>query len=178
LFKKAAVTLDHILERIAYYAIYVAGLITLLMAISTTYGVVMRYVFKKPEHFTYEIGILCLISSVALSLPYIQRQGRNLRCDFVSNRFSPKVQGVLLTILVPLLALFYLVPLVWNSWADASYSLSIGDRTYSAWGPPVGQMKLFVPFGVGLVCLVLIAELIHGLIALKKDSCEETAARH
>jgi len=178
LFIKAFETLDHILERITYYAIYVAGMITFLMAISTTYGVVMRYVFNKPEHFTYEIGILCLISSVALSLPYIQRQARNLRCDFVSNRFSPKVQGALLNVLVPILALFYLVPLVWNSWADASYSLSIGDRTYSAWGPPVGPMKLFVPIGVGFVCLVLIAELIHGLITLKKNSCEETAARH
>jgi len=128
----------------------------------------MRYAFHRPEHYTYEIGILCLISSVALSLPYIQRQSRNLRVDFVSSRFSPRVQGVLLNIFVPLLALFYLVPLVWNSLADASYSLSIGDRTYSAWGPPVGPMKLFVPIGVGLVCLVLIAELIHGLIALKK----------
>ena len=169
MFKKAFETLDHILERVAYYAIYVAGMITLLMAIATTYGVVMRYVFHKPEHFTYEIGILCLISSVSLSLPYIQRQGRNLRADFVSNRFSPKVQSVLLNILVPLLALFYLVPLVWKSWADAWYSLSIGDRTYSAWGPPVGPMKLFVPIGVGLVCLVLIAELIHGLLDQKKS---------
>jgi hypothetical protein len=29
-------------------------------------------------------------------------------------------------------------------------------------------MKLFVPFGTGLVCLVLIAELVRGVLALRK----------
>jgi TRAP-type C4-dicarboxylate transport system permease small subunit len=168
LFKKTVETLDHILERITYYAIYVAGLITLLMATATTYGVVMRYAFHRPEHFTYEISIFCLIAAVTLSLPYIQRQDRNIRVDFISNRFSPKVQGILLNILVPLIALFYLILLVWRSLDDALYSLSIGDRTYSAWAPPVGPMKLFVPIGVGILCLVLIAQLIHGIIALTK----------
>jgi TRAP-type C4-dicarboxylate transport system permease small subunit len=168
LFKKAMQTLDHILERVTYYAIFVAGIITLLMACATTYGVVMRYVFHRPEHYTYEIGIFCLISSVTLSLAYIQRQDRNIRVDFISNRFSPYSQGVLLNIIVPLIGLFYVGLLVWKSFGDAWYSLSIGDRTYSAWGPPVGPMKLFVPIGAGLLCLVLIAQLAHGLIALKK----------
>jgi TRAP-type C4-dicarboxylate transport system permease small subunit len=168
LFKKAVETLDKILERVAYYAIYVAGIITLLMAMATTYGVVMRYAFNRPEHFTYEISIFCLISSVAFAIPYIQRQGRNLRVDFISNRFSPKVQAALLNIFVPLIALFYLVLLVQQSWKDAWYSIGIGDRTYSAWAPPVGPMKLFVPIGAGLLCLVLILQLIDGLLALRK----------
>jgi len=168
LFKKPVEALDRVLERVANFAIYIGGIITLLMACVTTYGVVARYIFHRPEHYTYEIGIFCLISSVALALPYIQRVGRNLRVDFVSNRFSPKTQVFLLNVLVPLIALFYLVPLVWKSFEYAQYSLSIGERTYSAWAPPVGPMKLFVPVGAGLVCLVLIAELIHGLLALRK----------
>jgi len=168
LLKKAVETLDHIIERVAYYAINVGGVITLVMALATTYGVVMRYAFNRPEHYTYEIGVLCLIASVSLAIPYIQRQGRNLRVDFISNRFSPKVQAALLNILVPVIALFYLVPLVWQSFGDAQYSLGIGERTYSAWAPPVGPMKLLVPIGAGLLCFVLITQLIHGLLALKK----------
>jgi TRAP-type C4-dicarboxylate transport system permease small subunit len=168
LFKKAVETLDKVLDRVTYYAIYVAGVITLIMAMATTYGVVMRYVFRNPEHFTYEISIFCLISSVSFAVPYIQRQGRNLRVDFVSNRFSPKVQGFILNVLVPLIALFYLVPMVWRSWGDAWYSIGIGDKTYSAWAPPVGPFKLFVPVGVGLLCVVLILQFIQGLLALRK----------
>jgi TRAP-type C4-dicarboxylate transport system permease small subunit len=168
LFKKAVEALDRVIERIANFAIYLGGIITLFMACATTYGVVARYIFHRPEHYTYEIGIFCLISSVALALPYIQRVGRNLRVDFLTSRFPPKTQVFMLNILVPLIALFYLVPLVWKSWESAFYSLSIGERTYSAWAPPVGPMKLFVPFGTGLVCLVLIAELVRGVLALRK----------
>jgi TRAP-type C4-dicarboxylate transport system permease small subunit len=170
LFKRAVETLDHILERVVYYAINVGGVITLVMALATTFGVIMRYAFNRPEHYTYEIGIFCLISSVSFAIPYIQRQGRNLRVDFISNHFSPKVQEALFYILVPVIGLFYLIPLVWKSWGDAFYSLGISERTYSAWAPPVGPMKLLVPIGAGLLCLVLISQLIHGLLTLKKNS--------
>jgi TRAP-type C4-dicarboxylate transport system permease small subunit len=168
LFNRTLEKLDRIVERISYYAIYVAGVITLFMAAATTFGVIMRYVFHRPEHFTYEIGIFCLISSVTLSLPYIQKEGRNLRADFFSNRFPPRAQGILLNILVPVIALIYLIPLIWKSLEDASYSLGIGERTYSAWAPPVGPMKLLVPIGAALLSLVLIVQLIHGIMALKK----------
>jgi len=179
LLKKAIQTLDNILEHVVQYAIYVAGFITLLMALVTTFGVVMRYAFNSPEHYSYEIGIFCLISSVSLALPYIQKQGRNLRVDFVSNFFPPQIQAALLNIFIPIIALCYLGPLVWRSWGDAQYSLSIAERTYSAWAPSVGPMKLFVPIGAGLLCIVLISQLIHGLLALKKkDSCEETVTPH
>jgi TRAP-type C4-dicarboxylate transport system permease small subunit len=166
--KRALLAADNILDHITKYAIYIAGFITLLMALVTTFGVVMRYVFKNPEHFTYEIAIFCLISSVALSLAYIQRQSRNIRVDFVSNYFPPKVQEILLGIVVPLIALGYLVPLVCTSWEDAWYSLSIGQRTYSAWGPYVGPFKLFIPVGAGLLCIVLISQLIRGIIDLTR----------
>jgi TRAP-type C4-dicarboxylate transport system permease small subunit len=98
LFKKSVDKLDHFLERVVYYAIYVGGVITLAMAFVTTYGVFRRYALNNPEPYSYEIGIFCLICSVSLALPYIQRQGRNLRVDFISNRLSPKVQGALLNI--------------------------------------------------------------------------------
>ena len=73
-----------------------------------------------------------------------------------------------INVFVPFIALFYLVLLVRESWGDAWYSLGIGERTYSAWAPPVGPMKLLVPIGAGLLCIVLISQLVHGLIDLKK----------
>ena len=161
-------TLDNVIERVAYFSIYIAGVITLLMAFVTTYGVIMRYVFRNPEHYSYEIGILCLISSVCLSLAYIQRQGRNLRVDFVANFFPLKVQGIMLNIVVPLIALFYVVLFARESLGDALYSLSIGERTYTAWALPKGPMKLLIPIGAGLLGIVLVAQLIRGLVDLKK----------
>ncbi len=175
MFIKIFEKVDRVLERISYCAIYIAGIITLLMAVVTTYGVFTRYALHHPEHFTYEIAIFCLISSVCLSLAYIQREGRNLRADYFSNRFGPRGQNVILNILVPFFALPYLLPLIWKSWQAAWYSLSIGERTYSAWAPPVGPIKLLVPIGMTLLSLILIAQLIRGIINLTKKSEEKTA---
>jgi TRAP-type mannitol/chloroaromatic compound transport system permease small subunit len=172
LFKKQMQRLDHIIERVAYYAIYVAGIITLLMALVTTYGVVRRYALDVPEPYSYEIGIFCLISSVCLSLAYIQRQDRNLRVDMVSNHFNAKGQGLLLNIIVPLIAMSYLITLVWQSLKDALYSLQVGERTYSAWGPIVYPIKLLVPIGAALLCIVLISQLVRGIHALTTKSTE------
>jgi TRAP-type C4-dicarboxylate transport system permease small subunit len=173
LFLKAFEKIDHILERVSFYAIFAAGIITLIMATATTYGVFTRYVLHHPEHYTYEISIFCLISSVCLSLAYIQKEGRNLRADYFSNRFQLRGQNVILNIIVPIVGLPYIVPLVWKSWQDAWYSLSIAERTYSAWGPPVGPIKLMVPIGMSLLCLILIAQLIQGIINLVKNSYEK-----
>jgi TRAP-type C4-dicarboxylate transport system permease small subunit len=173
LFIKAFEKVDRILERISFYAIYVAGIITLIMACVTTFGVFMRYALHRPEHYTYEIGIFCLISSVCLSLAHIQREGRNLRADYFSNRLNLKGQNIILNLIVPLIALLYLIPLIWKSWQDAWYSLSIGERTYSAWGPPIGPIKLFVPIGMALLSLILVAQLIQGIINLIKNSYEK-----
>jgi len=162
--------LDRILDRIVLYAMYIASVITLIMAFTTTYGVLRRYAFNDPEHYSYEIGIFCLISSVCLSLAYIQRKDRNLKVDLISNHYPPKFQGIFFNILVPTIALTYLVTLVWRSLDDAVHSFQIGERTYSAWGPPVFPIKILVPIGAALRCVVLISQLVRGFYALRNSS--------
>jgi TRAP-type C4-dicarboxylate transport system permease small subunit len=172
LFKQRMQTLDHIIDRVVYYAIYIAGIITLLMAILTTYGVVRRYALGDPEPYSYEIAIFCLISSVCLSLAYIQRKDRNLRVDMVSSHYSVKGHNIMLNIIVPLIALAYLITLVWQSSVDALYSLQVHERTYSAWGPIVYPIKTLVPIGGSLLCVVLISQLVRGIYNLTKQSPE------
>jgi len=167
--------IDRIIDRIVYYAIYIGGIITLIMALVTTYGVIRRYALSIPEPYSYEIGIFCLISSVCLSLAYIQRQDRNLRVDMVSNHFSARGHNILLNIIVPLIALTYLITLLWQSLKDALYSMQVGERTYSAWGPIVYPIKMLIPIGAALLCIVLISQLIKGFSALKNGSTEVQA---
>lgn len=172
MFIKRMRALDHIIDRIVYIAMSAAAIITLIMALVTTYGVFRRYALSNPEPYSYEIGIFCLIASVCLSLAYIQRQDRNLRVDLLSSRFSPKAQGILLNIVVPVFAMTYLTVLVWRSWDNAFRSFQIGERTYSAWGPTVFPIKMLVPIGAGLLCIVLISQLVRGIYALRKPAAE------
>ena len=168
MFKKTMQTLDHIIERISYFGVYAAGVIVVVMAFMVTYGVVRRYIFNDPEPYSYELSTMFLVVSVVLSIPYIQRVWRHLRVDILAGRFPEGMQVVLLNIFVPLLALFYLVLMTWYSLDDALYSLRVGERTYTAWAPPLFPLKVWVPIGVGLLCLVLFAQFCRGIYLLKE----------
>jgi TRAP-type C4-dicarboxylate transport system permease small subunit len=167
LFKKWMQTLDRIIARISYASVYISGVMAVLMAFLAAYGVIRRYALNDPEPYSYEIGTMFLLAGVVLAIPYIQRVGRHLRVDILTNQFPQGVQTILLNIFVPILAIFYLAPMTWKSWETAYYSLKIGETTYSAWAPPLFPIKIWVPIGVGLLCLVLFAQLIHGLYSLK-----------
>lgn len=168
MFKKWMRTLDHIIERISYYGVFASGIMAVVMAGLATYGVIRRYVFNNPEPYSYELSTMFLLVGIVLAIPYIQRVGRHLRVDIIAGRLPEGAQTVLLNILVPLVALFYLVPMTWQSWEDAYHSLSIGETSFSAWAPPFFPIKVWVPIGVGLLCLVLFAQLCHGLYLLKE----------
>jgi TRAP-type C4-dicarboxylate transport system permease small subunit len=162
-------TLDRIIERISYVGVYISGVLAILMACLATYGVIRRYAFNNPEKYSYEISIMFLVIGVVFALPYIQRVGRHLRVDFIVNRLPPGVQTILSDIVFPLIALFYVVPLTWKSWENSWYALQVGERSYSAWAPLLGPIKVMVPIGVGLLCLVLLAQLCRRVSSLIKD---------
>jgi TRAP-type mannitol/chloroaromatic compound transport system permease small subunit len=166
LFKKIMQTLDRVIGRISYIGVYISGLMAVIMCFLAFYGVFRRYVLNRPEPYSYELSTIFLMVGIVLALPYIQRAGRHLRVDILPNRFPETVQVVLLNLLGPILALFYLVPMTWKSWENAWYSLQVGERSFSAWAPPYFPIKVWIPVGVGMLCLVLFSQLIRGIYSL------------
>lgn len=171
--KKAIQTLDDIIGRISYIGVYISGVLAVIMCFLAFYGVLRRYAFNRPEPYSYELSTIFLLVGVVLALPYIQRVGRHLRVDILANTFPGIIQAILLDLLAPLLALFYLVPMTWKSWENAWYSLQVGERSFSAWAPPYFPIKVWIPIGIGLLCLVLLSQLIQGICNLVKKEKNE-----
>jgi TRAP-type C4-dicarboxylate transport system permease small subunit len=138
-----------------------------MMGFTTTYGVVRRYFFSSPEYHSYEVACILLLLSCVLALAYTQRLGRNLRVDFFVGRFPEKIQDILLNIVAPILGLVFCSIFSWMTWQSASYSLQVGETSIGAWAIPLSPIKIMVPIGLGLLCLVLIAQLCRGLSSLK-----------
>jgi TRAP-type C4-dicarboxylate transport system permease small subunit len=169
LFKKVMQNIDHILERASDYGLLVSGALILIMAFLSTYAVTRRYLLHIPEPYSYEIGMSMLIACVVLAIAGLQRQGKHLRVDFITNRFSEGVQAVLANIFVPILALFYIGILTWQSWDVAWYSLKIHETSQSVWQEPLFPIKFVVPIGSGLLWLILLAQLIRGVTSLAQS---------
>jgi TRAP-type C4-dicarboxylate transport system permease small subunit len=140
------------------------------MAFLSTYGVGRRYLLQNPEPYSYEISTILLVGCVVFAVAGLQRHRRHLRVDFISNYFSESLQRILLNIVTPVFALFYVVIITWKSWENALYSLRIDETSQSAWQEPLYPIKLLVPIGMALLCLVLIAQLSYGIASLLKIS--------
>jgi TRAP-type mannitol/chloroaromatic compound transport system permease small subunit len=164
--KRFIQNLDRIIERAGYIALLFSGILIFIMAWLSTYGVTRRYALNIPEPYSYELSTIFLVFCVVFAVAGVQRLGRQLRVDFVSLRLSEGVQDGLLNILGPILALFYVVIVIWQSWDTAWYSMEIGEVSQSVWREPWWPTKMAVPVGVGILGLVLVAQLCRGVISL------------
>ena len=180
--KKLFLTLDRIIERVGEWALVGSGLLILLMSLLSTYAVSRRYVFHNPDSYSYELSTIFLTACVVMGLSGLQRFGKHLRVDFVANYLSPSVQGFLLNILGPILALIYVSIVTWQSWSNAFYSFQVGETSQSIWQEPLFPTKFVIPVCMFWLGLVLIAQLARGIISLvrgakAKPKLEKQAAK-
>lgn len=168
--KKIGQAIDHLVERVGSLFVVLSGLIILLIAVATTHSVIRRYVLHNPEPYSYVVGVICFFVCVFLPLATVQRQGRNIRVDFLANYFPTGVQNILLNILGPVLALFYVTIGTWQYWENAMYAFQMNETSQQVLQVPLFPVKIVIPICWGLLCFVLIAQLIRGVRSLWKGN--------
>jgi len=181
LFSKIAKSLDRVLDILSKAALLISGILLLAMAINVTYGVVTRYVFHTPSVVAIEMTKILMIPALVLAVSYVQRNGRHLKVDFLANRFPQTVQLILSEIAVPVMGLFVGYVLVWKGWVSMEYSRSvIHELSFSVWEEPLWPVRLTIPIGYGLLCLIMIGQLCKGIVTLvterKKGPSQSTKA--
>ena len=160
---RLAKTLDKALDILSKGALLISGLLLLTMGFNVTYGVVTRYVFDSPSIIAIEMTKILMIPALVLAVSYVQRYGRHLKVDFLSLRFPQIVQHIISEIAVPVTGLFVGYILVWKGWDSAVYSLQTSERSMSVWSEPLYPVRFTIPIGYGLLCLMMIGQLIRGI---------------
>jgi TRAP-type mannitol/chloroaromatic compound transport system permease small subunit len=170
LVNKVKQILEQLIERASQFTMVLAGALVVLMAFITTYGVVRRYIFNSPEPYSYEFSVIFLLLSFVLAVAALERLNRFIRVDILASRFSKGTNNVILNIVTPILGLAFCVILTWKGGADALYALQMGQLSRSAWQVPLFPIKIIIPIGYGLLCLVLITRLCRGLASLEDST--------
>jgi TRAP-type mannitol/chloroaromatic compound transport system permease small subunit len=168
--KKIFGTIDHIIEVVGNWGLVVSGILILLMGFCSTYAVFRRYVLHNPESYSYEISVIFLTACVVLGISGLQRYKRHLRVDFVANYLPQNWQIFLMDILGPVLALFFVGIMTWQSWDAAVYSFQIGERSQAMWEEPLWPTRFVIPICTFWLCLTLLAQLIKGAKELATGS--------
>jgi TRAP-type C4-dicarboxylate transport system permease small subunit len=161
---------EYLVERVSHLFWVISGTLIVVMVFTATYGVIRRYAFNDPEPYSYEISVICLLWSFVFAVAELERQGRHIRVDIISGRLPEVAQNVILNIIAPIAGLFVCVILTWKGWNTAWFSLQINEVSSSAWAVPLFPVKVIVPIGYGLLCLVLIIRLYRGIASLKSGA--------
>jgi C4-dicarboxylate transporter DctQ subunit len=158
---------DKVLERISNLFAVLSGILVLLMAFTASYGVIRRYIFKSPEPYSYELSTIFLLWTFVLALAYLEKLDGHLRVDFFVVLLPKKLRLFLLNVIGPLLGLIFCSVLTWEGWRAAMYSLEISETSMSVWAVPLFPVKIIVPAGYGLLCIVLVLKIIRGFLSLR-----------
>ena len=164
--KKVLLLLERVIGRVSDLSLIISGVLILLMSLLSTYGVGRRYLLNRPEPYSYELSTMFLVACVVLAVAGLQKHRRHLRVDFIAQYLPEGLQDFLINIVTPVLGLFYVSIITWKSWENALYSLSIGETSQSSWEEPLFPIKLLVPIGMALLCLVLMTQFGHGIASL------------
>jgi TRAP-type C4-dicarboxylate transport system permease small subunit len=100
-------------EKIIYYAAAAGMIFVIPLMLLTTGDVVGRSFFNKPIAGTFELSEYLLAVIILLSAAYTQQVKGHVSVDFLTSRFSPKIQRYL-QLLTTGLSLLIMTIVVWQ----------------------------------------------------------------
>lgn len=127
-----------------------------------SYDVIMRYLFRAPTKWAYEMTWMLYGALFILGGAYALRHKLHVRVDIFYNRWSARNRSIfdMIIYMVIFFPVFYI--LVKHSIIYAYYSWEVWETSYiSYWQPPVYPIKTVMVVGFILFALQGIAEFIR-----------------
>ena len=135
------------------------------LSIVVVMDVVMRYVFRAPTVWAYEISWMLFSAQWLLGFAYAHREGAHVRVDFLFNRLPPRGKAIFdacffLFLLLPLCFAAVRYGIDWMT-----YSWAIKEKSaLTMWSPPVYPIKTVMVVGLFFLGLQGLAIFIRNLI--------------
>jgi TRAP-type C4-dicarboxylate transport system permease small subunit len=156
-------TLRKIIERIVYYTAALGMIFVIPLMLLTTGEVLGRSFLNKPVAGTFELSEFMLAVIILLSAAYTQQVKGHVAVDFITSRFSPRVQKGL-QVATALLSLFVVSILVWQGFVLGIGETEVTDQLRF----PKAPFKILVGLCGGLLWLQLLFDLMDSIKGFKK----------
>jgi TRAP-type C4-dicarboxylate transport system permease small subunit len=160
---------DKIIERVSNGFTVLSGVLIVLMAFLASYGVIRRYIFESPEPYSYELSMMFLLWTFVLALAYLEKLDGHLRVDFFIVLLPKRIRNFLLNVVSPLMGFVFCAVLTREGWTVAMYSLETGEKSMSIWAVPLFPVKIVIPIGYGLLCVVLLLKIFQGILKTREE---------
>lgn len=133
-----------------------------------TVEVIRRYILHRPTHWSWEAAAILAGTGYLIGGAWVLRDGKHVRTDIFYGRFSKKTQGAVDIVVFSCIFFVFVGVLSWKTTMAAIHSVSIGERTFTMWGPPLYPVKIVIALSFVLLALQGIAKLIRDLFFVIK----------
>ena len=165
-------TLQAVIDRVGSVSNWSGKLVSwinVVLIITISYDVIMRYVFNAPTDWSYTLSYMLGATMFCIGQAYVQRINGHVRVDLLYVKFSPRTKlllDVLFTILF-FLPTFFMVSR--NLWINFLYAYHVKEKAiHSTWYPLTWPYKLLIAIGFTLFFIQGLVRLIQDLRAVAK----------
>ncbi|HHT46851.1 MAG TPA: TRAP transporter small permease [Firmicutes bacterium] len=130
--------------------------VSILLVVS---NILLRVFFGSPILGTYEYVGFCSSLIIGLSLAYCALQNGNIAVEFFHQKLSPKIQVVTDSIM-GIAAFVFFIFAAWHM-SRFAYSMVLSGEVAASTGTPVYYFVYLVTFGILMLCLVLLSQIIN-----------------
>jgi len=158
-----------ILDAISEWSGRIVMLLIIPMILVTVYDVVLRYFFRSPTAWAYEISWMTYAAFFMLGGAYTLLEGGHINVDIVYNKYPEKIRLYLkLLYLILILLPFVLIILRYSiPWALHS-TISLERAEHTLWRPYSFPVKWTLPIGIFLLAIQGISEFFRTILLISK----------
>nr|WP_306269676.1 TRAP transporter small permease subunit [Pararhizobium sp. IMCC3301] len=127
-----------------------------------------KVLFTVPAFWTLEVAQFALVAYYLVGGPYSIQLGSNVRMDLFYGSWSDRKKAWVDSFTV-LLLMFYLIVLLYGGLDSISYSIQYQERSPSLWRPLMWPVKAVMCFGIFLMLLQSISELIKDIAKIRGE---------
>jgi TRAP-type mannitol/chloroaromatic compound transport system permease small subunit len=149
--------------RAAMYLLFVMMAVLLWSSISK--------VALVPSLWTLETAQFLMVAYFMLGGPYALQLGSNVRMDLFYGSWSPRTRAWVDAFTV-LFLLFYLAVLLYGGWQSTAYALEYGERSRTAWRPPMAPIKIAMCVAIFLMILQATALFLKDIARIRREELD------
>jgi len=152
--------INYRIGRTAMYGIFVLAGVLLWSSVSKT--------FFDPSLWTLEMAQFGMVAYYILGGPYSIQMGSNVRMDLLYGSWSPRKKMWFDSFTVFFL-MFYLGVMLYGAIDSTAYSFKYNERSPTAWRPYLWPIKSIMCFGIFLMLLQCVSELMKDILHLRGE---------
>jgi TRAP-type mannitol/chloroaromatic compound transport system permease small subunit len=161
-------TYTHAVDAVSTFIGKTGSWAILILTLAMSYEVMMRYLFRAPTEWAFDMSYILYGVVFMLAGPYALARNAHVRGDFLYRQWPVRRQAGLDLLLYGLFFMPGILALCYAGYTFAAFSWLIKEHSSnSPNGPPLYHFKTLIPVIGGLMMLQASAEIIRCVQALK-----------